>query len=129
VARTELEAARAEVCSAQSELKKLEARLSFSPKLPTSVLLSILAMGQLGRKAGERAACVKREWRDVVGTAKALGCTGPRSSAPQVVLTQQSGRRRGSSSPLGGEAVGSWVTEGSSMSLYRGWSRRWQKRR
>jgi len=32
-------------------------------KLPTSV----------GKKAGERAACVKREWRDVVGTAKALG--------------------------------------------------------
>ena len=46
-------------------------RLTFSPKLPTSVLLSIL--GQLGKKAGERAACVKREWRDVVGTAKALG--------------------------------------------------------
>jgi len=35
------------------------------------VLLSIL--GQLGKKAGERAACVKREWRDVVGTAKAMG--------------------------------------------------------
>jgi len=30
-------------------------------------------LGQLGKKAGERAACVKREWRDVVGTAKALG--------------------------------------------------------
>jgi len=30
-------------------------------------------MGQLGQKAGERAACVKREWRDVVWTAKALG--------------------------------------------------------
>jgi hypothetical protein len=26
-----------------------------------------------GKRAGERAACVKREWRDVVGTAKALG--------------------------------------------------------
>jgi len=33
------------------------------------VLLSIV--GQLGRKAGERAACIKREWRDA--TAKALG--------------------------------------------------------
>ena len=30
-------------------------------------------MGQLGKKAGERAAGVKREWIDVVGTAKALG--------------------------------------------------------
>ena len=37
----------------------LGSRLTFSPKLPTSVLLSIL--GQLGKKAGERAACVKRE--------------------------------------------------------------------
>ena len=55
----------------QRELKDLEPRLSFSPKLPTSVLLSIL--GQLGKKAGERAACVKREWRSVVETAKALG--------------------------------------------------------
>jgi len=45
--------------------------LSFSPKLPTSVLLSIV--GQLEKKAGERAACVKREWRDVMRTAKALG--------------------------------------------------------
>jgi len=27
----------------------------------------------VGKKAGERAACVKREWRDVVWTAKALG--------------------------------------------------------
>ena len=35
------------------------------------MLLSIVS--QLGKKAGERAACVKREWRDVVGTAKALG--------------------------------------------------------
>ena len=43
----------------QADLKKLERRLSFSPKLPTSVLLSIL--GQLGKKAGECAACVKRE--------------------------------------------------------------------
>ena len=42
-ARTELEATRAEVCSTQSELKALEPRLSFSPKLPTSVLLSILS--------------------------------------------------------------------------------------
>jgi len=55
----------------QLELKDLEPRLSFSPKLPTSVLLSIL--GQVGKKAGERAACVKQEWRDVVETAKAMG--------------------------------------------------------
>jgi len=39
-AATELEAAQSEVSSAQRELKKLEPRLSFSPKLPTSVLLS-----------------------------------------------------------------------------------------
>ena len=39
-AGTELEAAQTEVCSAQRELKKLEPRLSFSPKLPTSVLLT-----------------------------------------------------------------------------------------
>jgi len=67
----ELDAAQADVCSTQSELSKLEPRLSFSPKLPTPVMLSI--MGQLGKKAGERAACVQREWSDVVGTAKALG--------------------------------------------------------
>jgi len=72
VSWTELEAAKAEVRSAQSELKNLEPRLSFfSPKLPTSVLLSIL--GQLGKRAGKRAACVKQAWRDVVATAKALG--------------------------------------------------------
>jgi len=53
----------------QKKLKDLQ--LSFSPKLPTSVLLSIL--GQLGKRPGERAACVKREWRSVVETAKALG--------------------------------------------------------
>jgi len=71
-AREELAVAKTEAWSAQSELKKLEPRLSFPPKLPTSVLLSIL--GQLGKKAGQRRAlCVKREWRDVAGTAKALG--------------------------------------------------------
>jgi len=71
VARTELDTAKTELSDAQHEFKELESRLSFSPKLPTSVLLSIL--GQLGKKAGERAACVKREWKDVVQTAKALG--------------------------------------------------------
>jgi len=30
-------------------------------------------VGRLGKKAAERAACVKREWRDEVGTAEALG--------------------------------------------------------
>jgi len=76
--KAELKAEEAELAEAkhhravtQRKLKDLEPRLSVSPKLPTSVLLSIL--GQLGKKAGERAACVKREWRDVVGTAKALG--------------------------------------------------------
>ena len=57
VARTELEAANTEVHSAQKELKMLGPRLSFSPKLPTRCCQS----GQLGKKAGERAACVKRE--------------------------------------------------------------------
>jgi chaperonin GroEL (HSP60 family) len=46
VAKKELEAARTEVCSTQSELKKLEPRLSFSPKLPTSLLLSILVSSE-----------------------------------------------------------------------------------
>ena len=69
--RAELEAARTVAGVTQCELKKLEPRFSFSPKLPTSVLLSIV--GQLGKKAGERAACVKLEWRDVVMMAKALG--------------------------------------------------------
>jgi len=45
------------VCSVQRELKDLEPRLSFSPKLPASMLPSIV--GQLGKKAGERAA-----WRE-----------------------------------------------------------------
>ena len=35
VARTELEISKTEVHSAQKELKMLEPRLSFSPKLPT----------------------------------------------------------------------------------------------
>ena len=52
VARTELETTRTELHDAQHEFKALEPRLSYSPKLPTSVLLSIL--GQLGKKAGER---------------------------------------------------------------------------
>jgi len=69
--RAELEAARTVAGVTQCEVEKLEPRLSFSPKLPTSVLLSIV--GQLGKKAGERAACVKLEWRDVVMMAKALG--------------------------------------------------------
>ena len=82
--KAELKAEEAELAEAkhhravtQRKLKDLEPRLSVSPKLPTSVLLSIL--GQLGKKAGERAACVKREWRDVVGTAKRWACTQPRS--------------------------------------------------
>ena len=45
-ARAELESARAEVGITQSELKKLEPRLSFSPKLPTSLLLSILVSSE-----------------------------------------------------------------------------------
>jgi len=58
VARAELEAARIEVGTTQGELKKLEPRLSFSPKLPTSVLLSIV--GQLvGKKPPPQAVCVE----------------------------------------------------------------------
>jgi alpha-tubulin suppressor-like RCC1 family protein len=72
VARIELEAAEIDLKESglQQELKELEPRLSFSP-VPDPHLLSIL--GQLGKKAGKRAACVKREWRDVVGTARGLG--------------------------------------------------------
>jgi hypothetical protein len=62
-------AAKCRQIETQKKLKDL--RVSFSPKLPTSVLLSILS--RLGKKAAERAACVKREWRDEVGTVEALG--------------------------------------------------------
>ena len=41
------------------------------PQLPDSVLVSIL--GQLGKRVAGRAACVKREWRQTVETARALG--------------------------------------------------------
>jgi len=68
-ARAELETAKAELEVTQSEFTELQPRLSFS--LPTSVLLSIL--GLVGKKAGVRAACVKREWRDEVETATATG--------------------------------------------------------
>jgi len=65
VARTELEAARTDVCITQSELKALEPRLSASPKLPTSMLLSFGAAWQ----ESWQACCLReREWRDVVGT-------------------------------------------------------------
>jgi len=40
-ARTELEATKTELKDVQKEFKALEPRLSFAPKLPTSVLLSI----------------------------------------------------------------------------------------
>jgi len=66
----ELEAAKTELGGIQRELKDRETRLGFLPD-HSDPLLPIL--GQLGKKAGERAACVKREWRDVVRTAKALG--------------------------------------------------------
>jgi len=77
--KTELESTKTELSHAEHEFKALEPRLSFSPKLPTSVLLSIL--GQAGKILGERAACVKREWRDVVGTAKARWGVHPEASA------------------------------------------------
>ena len=51
---------RHEQSEAQQLLTELEPRLYFAPKLPGCVLLSIL--GQLGKKAGQRAACVQREW-------------------------------------------------------------------
>ena len=56
---------------AERELKELEARLFFSPKLPACVRLSI--MGELRKRTAERAACVCREWRRSVETAKGLG--------------------------------------------------------
>jgi len=58
-----------EQSEAQRELKELEPRLFFAPKLPACVLLSIV--GQLGQRVGG-AACVKREWRGSV-EAKASG--------------------------------------------------------
>ena len=67
----ELAAAKSEEREAQAKLKELEPRLFFAPKLPACVLLSIV--GQVGKRTGERAACVKREWRGSVEAAKALG--------------------------------------------------------
>jgi len=55
----------------KQELAKRGLPTLLRPQAPDSVLLSVC--GQLGKKAGKRAACVKREWRDVVWTAKALG--------------------------------------------------------
>jgi hypothetical protein len=54
-ARTELEAAQIVVRSAQRELKKLEPRLSFNPKLPTSVVLDPGS----GREESWRACCLR----------------------------------------------------------------------
>lgn len=56
---------------AQQQLNTLEPRLYFSRQLPGCVLLSIL--GQLGKRAGQRAACVCQEWQGSVAAAKALG--------------------------------------------------------
>jgi len=62
---TEDAIAEAKIRQIETQKKLKELVRSFSPKLPTSVLLSIL--GQLGKKAGERAACVKRESEDEDG--------------------------------------------------------------
>jgi len=72
----ELEAART-VLEESSALKELRSssRLSFSPKLPTSVLLSNIVSSE--RKLASALLRVKREWRDVVGT---WGCTIARCS-------------------------------------------------
>jgi len=148
VARTELEAARTDVCITQSELKALEPRrrLSFSPKLPTSVLLSIL--GKLGKRPSERAAhklaaCAKREWRHAMGTAKALGMyetytetyetkkvKGKRVQMrfvcdADVRATQNHVDQGRGALHLWGWATrneGSWTTEGKRLSLCRRWS-------
>ena len=56
---------------AQQKLKELEPRLHFSRQLSSCVLLSIL--GQLGKRAGQRAGCVCREWRGSVAAAKGMG--------------------------------------------------------
>jgi len=70
-ARQRLPILKREQTEAQRKLDNLEPRLFFAPKLPACVLLSI--MGQLGKRVGGRAACVKREWQGSVETAKALG--------------------------------------------------------
>ena len=67
----ELAAAQSEESAVQRQLMALQPRLFFAPKLPTCVLLSIV--GQVGKRTGERAACVKREWRGSVEAAKGLG--------------------------------------------------------
>jgi len=70
-ARQRIPVLRGEHSEAQRELKALEPRLFFEPKLPACVLLSIV--GQVRKKAGQRAACVKREWQSSVETANCKG--------------------------------------------------------
>jgi len=70
-ARQRIPVLKCEQSEAQRELKELEPRLFFAPKLPSCVLLSIV--GQLRKRAGESAACVSREWRGSVEMAKGLG--------------------------------------------------------
>ena len=48
------------------------------------------------------------------------------SVSAEVINTQQCGPRRGSSSPLGMEAMAGWATEGHRMSMCRDLWRRWQ---
>jgi len=103
---------------AQAKLKELEPRLFFAPKLPACVLLSIV--GQLGKQAGQRAACVKREWRGSVETAKALGMY---KSKFLLSVGRLYALLKATSSPLGVEAMESgprWRRECVSAEACRG---------
>ena len=69
----ELAAAQSEESGVQRQLKAHLPRLFFAPKLPACVLLSVV--GQLRKRAAERAACVKREWRGSVEGACTSSCS------------------------------------------------------
>ena len=81
-----------------------------------------MIVGQLWQRTGECAACLSREWRGYVETAKELGMYDVKLSVARSSMTAVCADT-GSSSPLGMEVLGAWATEEKGMSLYRGWSR------
>jgi len=85
-------------------LKALEPLL-FEPNWP---VLSIV--GQLWQRTGECAACLSREWRGYVETAKELGMYDVKLSVARSSMTAVCADT-GSSSPLGLEVLGDWATE------------------
>jgi len=117
-ARTELEAAQTEVCSTQSELKKLEPWLSFSPKLDRAAA-DPQGSGHLVDGATALSRCAKV---DEIGDELDMPELGHRKETRSVLfprmiealagkkviaLTPQPGLRRGNSLHLGLDNMGS----------------------